>query len=199
MDWKIHNKAKMYDGHFAVTKCELSHETFNGGVTPVLTRELVTRNDAVALVPYDPETDQVVLIEQFRVGAIREQRPWLMEVVAGLLEEGESPEQVAIRESVEEIGCAATHLQRIAGFYPSPGGFSEWVHLYVGKVSVADVREYGGLEHEGEDIKVHIIAASDIPLMLSTGEVCSAIAIIGLQWFVANRENIRRQWLQDLS
>ena len=199
VDWKLHNKTKKYQGHFSVTQYELSHTTFQGEVTAVLKRELVVREDAVALVPYDPETDQVVLIEQFRVGAIRERRPWLIEIVAGLLEQGESPEQVAIREAEEEIGCVATSLQRIGGFYPSPGGFSEWVHLYIGKVSVANVREYGGLEHEGEDIKIHIVDASDIALMLSTGEVRSAIAIIGLQWFVANRENIRQQWLQSSS
>ena len=199
MDWKLHNKTKMYDGHFAVTRYELSHTTFQGDVTPILKRELVARDDAVALVPYDPETDQVVLIEQFRVGAVRERQPWLIEIVAGLLEEGESPEQVAIRESEEEIGCAATNLQRIGGFYPSPGGFSEWVHLYIGRISVADVTEFGGLAQEGEDIKIHVVAASDIPLMLSTGEVRSAIAIIGLQWFVTNRENVRQRWLQNSS
>ena len=194
MDWKLHTRQNVYAGHFSVSKLELSHTRFKGGQTPVLSRELISRNDAVALVPYDPVADKVVLIEQFRVGAIREQRPWLVEIVAGLLEEGEQPDEVASRESQEEIGCTASHLLKAGEFYTSPGGSTEWVHLYAGRVSVADVQETGGLEHEGEDIKVHIVDASDIPLMLSTGEVRSAIAIIGLQWFVANRDYLRTEW-----
>lgn len=194
MDWKLHTKKNVYSGHFSVSECELSHTTFTGKQTPVLKRELVSRNDAVALVPYDPVADKVVLIEQFRVGAIREAQPWLIEIVAGLLEKGEQPEQVAVRETREEIGCAATELLKIGEFYTSPGGTSEWVHLFVGRVAIDEVQEIGGLEDEGEDIKVHIVPASDIPLMISTGEIRSAIAIIGLQWFVANRKNLKREW-----
>ncbi len=194
MDWKLHGRKHVYNGHFSVSKFELSHTRFSGGQTPVLSREVISRNDAVALVPYDPVADKVVLIEQFRIGAIREERPWLVEIVAGLLEEGEQPEEVALRESQEEIGCTASHLLKVGEFYTSPGGSTEWVHLYAGCVSISNVQETGGLEHEGEDIKVHIVNANDIPLMISTGEVRSAIAIIGLQWFVANREYLRTEW-----
>lgn len=199
MDWKLHSKKKVYKGHFVVTQYELSHATFSGQSTPVFKRELVSRDDAVALIPYDPVTDQVVLIEQFRIGAIREKHPWLIEIVAGLLEEGESPEQVASRETQEEIGCAVTDLLQIGEFYTSPGGLSEWVQLYIGRVNASKVPEIGGLAQEDEDIKIHVISASDIPLMLSTGEVRSAIAIIGLQWFVVNRDQLRQQWLEDTS
>jgi ADP-ribose pyrophosphatase len=195
MDWKIHQKQLAYNGHFKLSKYELSHEKYNGDTTPLLQRELVGRNDAVAMVAYDPVTDEVVLVEQFRIGAIAEDQPWLIEIVAGLIDEGESPEQVTIRESKEEIGCAPSELIKIAGFYTSPGGISEWVHLYIGKISVEELDEAGGLEEEVEDIKIIVVPASDVPYMLSTGEVRSAIAIIGLQWFVMNRENIRQQWL----
>ena len=195
MDWKIHNSEIAYDGHFKVTKFEISHEKYDGQTTPVLRRELVQRNDAVAMVAYDPETDQLVFVEQFRIGAVRESQPWLIEVVAGLIEEGELPEEVTKRESQEEIGCTPSELVKIGEFYTTPGGNSEWIHLYIGKVSVQDVNHRGGLEHEGEDIKVVVVPANDVPFMLSTGEVRSAIAIIGLQWFVMNKENIRQRWL----
>ena len=197
MDWKIHNKKKVYSGHFNVTQFEVSHETFAGGYTPILKRELIGRNDAVAIVPYDPIADSVVLIEQFRIGAVREPKPWLMEVVAGLLEPGEEPEQVAQREAMEEIACDVTELIRIGEFYTSPGGLTEWVHLYIGNISVENISDIGGLADEGEDIKIHVVAADEIPLMISSGEIRSAIAIIGLQWFVANRENLRQQWMRS--
>ncbi len=196
MDWKIHQKQRAYEGHFNVTKYELSHEKYNGDVTPLLHRELVNRNNAVAMVAYDPVTDEVIFVEQFRVGAIEEQQPWLIEVVAGLVEENESPEQVVRRESQEEIGCQPDELIKIAGFYTTPGGNSEWVDLYIGKISVTDIAKTGGLEDEGEDIKIIVVPASDISYMLSTGEVRSAISIVGLQWFLMNRDNIRQQWLK---
>ena len=195
MDWEVHQKKLVYDGHFKVTKFELSHEKYSGEKTPTLHRELIARNDAVAVVAYDPETDELVLVEQFRVGAIREEQPWLIEIVAGLIEIDESPENVSIREMQEEIGCTPIQLQKIGEFYTSPGGIAEWVRLYIARVSVNDINSNGGVEDEGEDIKILVVPASDAEFMLSTGEVRSAIAIIGLQWFVINKENIRKQWL----
>tara|TARA_R110002096_G_scaffold181511_8_gene359209 strand:- start:16 stop:606 length:591 start_codon:yes stop_codon:yes gene_type:complete len=195
MDWKIHNKHLAYDGYFKLFRYELSHEKYNGEVTPLLQRELVKRSDAVAMVAYDPVTDEVVLVEQFRMGAVSEEQPWLIEIVAGLIEEGELPEQVVVRESLEEIGCKPSELIKIAGFYTSPGGNSEWIHLYIGRVSVQELGDSGGLEEEDEDIKITVVPASDVPYMLSTGEVRSSITLVGLQWFVMNRENIRQQWL----
>ena len=195
MDWKIHKKDIVYDGHFKVIKYQISHQRFDGKTTPLLQRELVQRADAVAMIAYDPETDQLVLIKQFRIGAIRESQPWLVEVVAGLMQAGELPEEVARRESQEEIGCLPAELIKIGEFYTTPGGPSEGVHLYIGKVSVRDINQNGGLEHEGEDIKVMPVPASDVPFMLSAGAVRSAIAITGLQWLVINKENIRQRWL----
>ena len=195
MRWKIHASQRLYDGHFKLDKYELTHEKYNGGTTPVLHRELVKRNDAVAVLPYDPVTDEVVLIEQFRIGALGGSQPWLKEIVAGLVDEGESSQAVAYRESEEEIGCRPSELIRITGFYPSPGGLSEWVDLYIGKVAVSDVKTNGGLEHEGEDIKVFKRPAHDMLTMIEKGEIKSAIAIIAIQWLAANREQIRKIWL----
>lgn len=195
MLWEVHNNQRVYDGHFKVDRYELSHEKFNGETTPVLCRELVCRNDAVAMLPYDPVTDELVFVEQFRVGALREKQPWLKEVVAGLIDENELADDVACRESEEEIGCKPSALIRIGGFYPSPGGLSEWVELYIGKVSVEDILLTGGLEHEGEDIRVFRKPAGEALTMIEKGEIRSAIAIIALQWFAMNKENVRKQWL----
>lgn len=194
MDWKIHSKETRYAGHFSVDEYKLSHERFEGGFTPVLTRELVKREDAVAVVPYDPVTDKIVLIEQFRMGVIREKSPWIKEIVAGLIEENEQPEDVARRETREEAGCQLQDLIKIVDFYPSPGGFSELIHLYVGKISIAEVAQYAGLDDEGEDIKIHTVALEDIATMLKRGEMRSAVGLIGLQWVLDNQDLIKRQW-----
>ena len=195
MLWRIHKTERVYDGHFKVDKYQLDYEKYNGETTPVLQRELVIRNDAVAVLPYDPVTDQVVFIEQFRIGAAGESQPWLIEIVAGLVDEGESSQEVALRESEEEIGTRPSELIKIAGFYPSPGGFSEWIDIYIGKVDVDEVKSNGGLDHEGEDIKVFSRPAKNVLTMIDKGEVKSAIGIIALQWFAVNHEKIRKKWL----
>lgn len=194
MDWKIHSKQMCYAGHFSVHEYKLSHEKFAGGFSPELTRELVGREDAVAVVPYDPVSDQVVLIEQFRMGLIRENNPWMKEIVAGLIEENEQPEKVAQRETLEETGCQLQGLLKIVDFYPSPGGFSELIHLYAGKISIAEVARYGGLDDEGEDIKIHTFSLDEIAGMLSRGEIRSAVGLIGLQWLLNNREMLQQHW-----
>lgn len=195
MDWKIHQSKIKYNGHFKVTQYQLTHEKYDGNETEILQRELVSRSDAIAMVAYDPYADELVLVEQFRVGAINSKHPWLLEIVAGLIEPGESPEAVTIRECQEEIGCKPSELIKIGGFYTTPGGVSEWIHLYIGKISISDVSESGGLDDEGEDIKVTLISASDVSNMLSNGLVKSAIGIIGLQWFLLNHEKIKQAWL----
>lgn len=195
MDWKIHKQHIVYDGHFKVTNYELTHELFAGGESSVIHRECVARQDAVALVPYDPITNQVVLVEQFRIGAAREAQPWLKEIVAGLIEVDENPVDVAARETLEEIGCAVTNIAPITKFYTTPGGVSELIYLYIGKVDVTEVQGFAGLAHEGEDIKVHIVALDDLESMLQQGEIRSAIGIIGLQWLLNNYKKLQQEWL----
>lgn len=194
MDWKLHHKKTCYQGHFSVHEYKLSHEQFAGGFSPEITRELVGREDAVAVVPYDPASEQVVLIEQFRMGLIRESNPWIKEIVAGLIEENEQPEEVAQREMLEEAGCRLEEMVKIVDFYPSPGGFSELIHLFVGKISIADVAQYGGLDDEGEDIKIHVYSLDEVAGMLSRGEIRSAVALIGLQWLLSNHDLLKQKW-----
>ena len=106
MKWKILNKVRNYDGHFKVDQLVLQHELFAGGMSKDLVRERVARKNAVAVLPYDPVRDEVVLVEQFRVGALKnDDNPWLIEIIAGLVEDGEEYEEVAIREAIEEANC----------------------------------------------------------------------------------------------
>jgi len=119
-----------YDGYFRITELTLRHALFAGGQTPTIVRECFERGHAVGVLPYDPWEDQVVLVEQFRVGALRAGfSPWVIETVAGIIEPGETPEAVAHRESQEEAGCRLGELVPISHYLVSPGGTSETVHL----------------------------------------------------------------------
>ena len=185
----------IYQGFFRVEKYRLKHTLYGGGWSPEITRELFRRGSCVAVLLYDPYADKVVLIEQFRAGAIlNPDKAWLVEIVAGAIEEGELAEEVAYRESLEEAGCKIEQLMVINEFYTTPGGSSEWITLFCGKVDSTAIGGIHGLDHEDEDIWVRTVTFDEAYLMLETGEIDSAIPIIAIQWLALNRQNLRRNW-----
>jgi ADP-ribose pyrophosphatase len=136
-----------------------------------------------------------VLIEQFRTGAISTpEKAWLVEIVAGAIEEDETAEEVAYRESLEEAGCEIQELMIINEFYTTPGGSSEWITLFCGKVDSTHVGGIHGLDHEHEDILARAVDFDDVFLMLENGEIKSAIPIIAIQWLALNRQKLKQKW-----
>jgi ADP-ribose pyrophosphatase len=185
-----------FKGFFRMEKYRLRHSLFSGGQSKMLTRELFERGNAVAVLLYDPQQDTVVLVEQFRIGAIATpKQAWLIEIVAGIFDEGETPEDVAIREAEEEAGCSIKRLEHIADYYVSPGGTSEKIHLYCGQIDSAGVGGVHGLAEEGEDILVQVVATETALAWVAEGKICSANPIIALQWLALNRDLLRQRWL----
>lgn len=184
-----------YAGFFHILRYRLRHRLFNGGWSRVLTRELFERGHAAAVLPYDPETDQVVLTEQFRIGALQAPGgPWLLEIVAGMMEAGETPEDVVRREAVEEIGCAVGDLVSICDYHVSPGGTSERIHLFCGRVNASGAGGVHGSADEDEDIRVVVMPADDAIAHMQAGKIVSAAPIIALQWLIMNRASLRENW-----
>lgn len=182
-----------YQGFFKLIKLKLRHTLFRGGWSKILTRELFQRGNCVAVIPYDPVTDQVVLIEQFRVGTLKHDDPkWMLEIVAGAIEEGETPEEVAYRETLEETGCTIQRLLKVTEFYTSPGGASEKITLFLAKVDASAADGIHGLDTEGEDIRVHVLSFTEAFAKVESGEINSGIPILGLQWLALNRDRLRR-------
>ncbi len=197
MDKKIEilNKEIVYQGFFRVEKYRLKHTLFAGGWSGEITRELFMRGSCVAVLLYDPDADKVVLIEQFRTGAmLNPEKAWLVEIVAGAIEDGETAEEVAYRESLEEAGCEIQQLLIINEFYTTPGAFSEWITLFCGKVDSTQVGGIHGLDHEDEDILVRAVDFDEVYLMLESGEIESAISIIAIQWLALNRQKLKQTW-----
>ncbi|HEX9792265.1 MAG TPA: NUDIX domain-containing protein [Kiloniellales bacterium] len=184
-----------YQGHFRVETYRLRHRRFNETWTEVMAREVFVRPPAAAVIPYDPARDAVVLIEQFRTGAyVAGVEPWLIEVVAGIIEPGEQPEEVARREAVEEAGCDILALEPIGRILPSPGADSELLHLYCGRIDSAGVGGLHGLDHEHEDIRATVLPFKDAFVQVTQTAVTNANALIALQWLALNRDRLRRQW-----
>jgi ADP-ribose pyrophosphatase len=193
--FEVIEESTIYHGFFDLIRYKVKHTLFQGGWSQVLVRELFQRGNCVAVVLYDPVSDQVVLIEQFRVGAIKSrENQWLLEIVAGAIEPGELPREVALREAKEEAGCEIQELIQISEFYTSPGGSSEKITLYCGKVDASNLGGVHGLDHEDEDILVSVVSLDEALEKIETGEIESAIPIIALQWLGLNRMKLRDEW-----
>ncbi|MCU0973130.1 MAG: NUDIX domain-containing protein [Burkholderiales bacterium] len=184
-----------YQGFFRLERVHLRHSLHRGGMSPVLMREILEKGNVVAMLPYDPIADMVVMIEQFRVGAIGDQRSaWLLEIVAGLMEPGEQPEEVARREATEEAGLAVRRIEPIARFFATPAKSSELTHLFCGEVDASGAGGVHGLAHEGEDIRVIPMPAERAFHLLEIGRIDSAWPMIALMWLQTHRERLRRDW-----
>lgn len=184
-----------FRGFYRLDRLQLRHRQFSGAMGPALSRELFVRHDAVCVLPYDPQRDCVVLVEQFRVGALdKAANPWLLELVAGLIDSDEAPEQVARREAREEAGLELGALWPITTYFPSPGGSDELVHLYVGRCDSAGAGGVHGLAEEGEDIRVHVWPLEDALQAVRNGRINNAASIIALQWLALNRAEVRGLW-----
>lgn len=192
--FEIVSEETIYDGFFKLERFQLKHTMFQGGWTDVVTRELFRRNNCVGVLLYDPIRDEVVLIEQFRVGAMAHgTQAWLVEIVAGGIELGETPEQVARRESIEEAGCEILEMKLIREFYTTPGGASEWLSLFYGRVDTRQVGGIFGVDHESEDIRVSAVKFEQAYQMVEEGKIASAIPIIALQWLYIHRDQLREE------
>jgi len=199
MKWSVVSRKSLYRGFFKLNVFDLKHDLFAGGESTVLTRELLERGHAAAVLPYDPVRDEIVLIEQFRIGAGDDPSgPWMIEIIAGLQEPDETAEQVIYREAVEEAGCEITNIIPIHHYYSSPGSSDEQIKIYFACTETSGLGGVHGVDEEGEDIRVHVISADTAFDWLDQGRIDSALPIIALQWFRLNREKIRRQWLEEV-
>ncbi len=202
-DVEVIERTVGYEGYFQLNKYRFRHRLFEGGWGPEIDREVFERGDAVAVLPYDPVRDEVVLIEQFRIGAYVAQKsrwfedgasPWLIEGVAGIIEPGENPEDVARREAVEETGCPLGEVLPVCHYLVSPGGTSETVFVLVGRADTGDVGGFHGLAHEGEDIRPFVEPLDEAYAQVVSGRINNAMTIIAVQWLMLNRKSVRKQW-----
>jgi ADP-ribose pyrophosphatase len=195
-DVELIERATVYQGRFRIDRYRLRHRLFAGGWSAEITREVFERGHAVVVLPYDPVRDEVVLVEQFRAGPYAAgDDPWQIEVVAGIIEPGETAEQVARRELAEEANLAPLGpLEPICRCYASPGGSSECFDIFCARVDASGAGGIHGLQHEHEDIRVRVVGFAEAMQALARGRVRSAPPIVALQWLALNRERLRREW-----
>lgn len=193
-DVEILNKETLFKGFFRMVKYRFKRRRFAGGWSEPVEREMFERGHAAAMLPYDPIRDQVVIIEQIRVGALEHAQPWQLEIVAGVIDTDESAEQVVRREAVEEAGLTVGRIEKITSYYPSSGGCSEKLDVFIGEVDCSQAGGIHGLDCEGEDIKVHVMSRTEAYQLVKDGRIENGASIIALQWLALNYQPLQQQW-----
>ncbi len=192
-----HAKRSVYKGFFSVEEHDLTYQKFNNERSDIVTRSTLVSSDAVIVLPYDPVNDRILLIEQFRVGPYikGDENPWVLEPIAGLIDEGETPESAGIREALEEAHLEIKRLELVAQSYPSPGISTEFFHQYIGIVELLDSSDLiAGLSSENEDIRSHIFEYEEFFEMIESGKVkVGPLILLGL-WLSKNRDRLRKKY-----
>ncbi|SMF62423.1 ADP-ribose pyrophosphatase [Alteromonadaceae bacterium Bs31] len=193
-DVEVLSDDTVYNGFFKMFKLRLKHKTFSGEWTEAISRELFHRGEAAAAILYDPHNDTIGLIEQFRVGALNSDLgPWCLEVVAGMMEQGEQPEGLIRRELEEEAGIDCADLRHISSYYSTPGGCSEKIHLYCAICNLEGRGGLFGLEQENEDIRFAVCPADEVLKGMYHSRANNAATLLGLQWLQIYRQELRSE------
>ncbi len=192
MKYELVSKETLFKGFFKVDRFKFNYERFNGGEFKDVSREVFRRGNAVGVLLVDIEKHKVVLVEQFRAGAAATgiDNPWLLELVAGIIEPNEQPADVAVRESEEEAGCHIKQLKPMFSYWVSPGGSDEQFHLFCASVDSDIVASVAGLDDEHEDIKVHVVDIDTLFNWYEQGKLNNAMTLIAIQWLKLQWPNL---------
>lgn len=202
-DVEIIARETVFQGYFRIDRYRLRHRLFEGGWSGEMVREVFERGHVTGVLPYDPDLDRLVFIEQFRTGALAAMdspwpgdgfSPWMLEFVGGVIDQGETPEAVARRETLEETGCEILDLLPVHRYLATPGACSEYTFLFCGRVDAANAGGIHGLSEEHENIRVISVPSEQALQWLDQGRIVNASGIIALQWFKMNRQALRQKW-----
>ncbi|NGG59772.1 ADP-ribose diphosphatase [Enterobacter hormaechei] len=194
-DVEIIARETLYSGFFSMELYRFRHRLFNGEMSGEIKREIFERGHAAVLLPYDPVRDEVVLVEQVRIAAYdTSETPWLLEMVAGMIEEGESVEDVASREALEEAGLVVGRTKPVLSYLASPGGTTERSSIMVGEVDATTAEGIHGLADENEDIRVHVVSRELAYQWVEEGKIDNAASVIALQWLQLHYQTLRHEW-----
>jgi ADP-ribose pyrophosphatase len=190
----------VWKGRTQLDVVRFRNRRFDGAMSGVRTWEVWLRGHAVGVLPYDPRTDQLVMIEQFRYPAmLAGVDPVMLEVPGGFMDEGETEEQTAAREMQEEMHLATDRVHRVGHFVLTAGGSDESVTIFAGRVAApaadADgIAGYGGLASEREDIRIRVLPADEAIENALAGRYANSITVMALLWFAAKRDWLRAEW-----
>ena len=193
---EILEKKNLYKKFFEVDEYLMRYPQYNGKMSNPVRCEVMDRGHAVGILLFDPVRDKVALVEQFRCGVcLNGDYPWVLEIVAGMIDhENETPQEVALREAEEEAGASVTAIEPITRYYSSPGGITETLQLFCGRVDVSTLPAYAGLDEEDEDIRIVVMDVAEAEKLVADGTINNGLTIIALQWLMLNKAALLKKW-----
>nr|WP_314264253.1 ADP-ribose diphosphatase [uncultured Moellerella sp.] len=198
-DLELISKCNLYKGFFELVEYRFRHRLFNGEWSGEIRREVFERGNAGVVLPYDPIRDEIVLIEQIRIPAVESSKtPWLLEAVAGMVEQGESTEEVVRREAIEEAGLTLKRCDKMLSYLSSPGGTTERMDVYVGEVDSSQAEGIHGLASENEDIRVHVVSREQGYRWVESGVIDNAATVIAIQWLELHYPQLKQKWITSV-
>ncbi len=184
LKYKIINEKELYSGFFKLKKIEFNYQKHDGSWSNEVDREIFGGAHVSTLLPYDPKKKEIILIQQFRAGVIsRYDEDYLFEIVAGIIDKNETPEETAKRECFEETGCIVNKVTPVQGYFPAPGSSESYYDLFLGEVNSFEGERIRGLETENENILVKSYKVEKVRNMLKKGKIKNGLTLIALQWF----------------
>lgn len=186
-NFNIIDKKKLYRGFFELNQLTFKHKKHDGSWSKPLIREVFGGAHVATVLPFDPLTNKIILLDQVRVGLLEKNcDPITKEIVAGIINKNETPEEAAIRECKEEIGCEIKNLLKIHSYYPTPGSSQSYYHLFLGEVESFKGERILGMKEEDEDIMARCYSIKKVKSMLNNGKIINGLTLIALQWFLLN-------------
>ena len=182
--YNITTKKKIHDGFFKLHELTFTHQKHNGTWSSEIKREIFSGAHVATVIPYDPINKKMILLEQFRPGLLnRKDDPIIIEIVAGIIDEGELPEEAARRECLEETGCSVKKIQNILSYYPSPGSSESFYHLFLAEIESFSGKRIVGEKDENEDILVASYSIDEVRNLMKRKKIINGLTLIALQWF----------------
>lgn len=185
-----------FRGFFRVDRLTLRHRAYEGGWAAPIIREVFVRGEAAAVLPYDPVRQEILMVEQFRAGALGwRDTPWCLELIAGIADKpGEAHADLVAREAIEEAGVELECIEKICHYMPSPGGSDERLTVFIARADLTDAGGIHGQPDEGEDIRVVKVAVADIVELLASPLLDNAASIVALQWLLLHKSTLDARW-----
>ena len=182
--YKIKFTKEIHNGFFKLEELSLVHKKHNGDWSTEFKREIFGGAHVSTVLPYDPIKKKILLIQQFRPGVLkRKHGPILLEIVAGIIDKGETPEEAAKRECLEETGCVVKKLTKIYSYYPAPGSSESFYHFFLAEINAFEGEKILGQENENEDILVKSYSINEVKSLLKKQKIINAATLLAIQWF----------------
>lgn len=198
-DIRISKRERLHDGYRKIDRYSFTHRSMNPDADawlPDMQREMCRMSEVAVVLLYHPESDSVLLSRQFRLGAVlrSEDDPFMIECAAGCVDDDETPEQAARRESFEETGAEVVDIEYIGHGFPSAGSTDEECYFYCARIAAIPAQRYHGLAEEGEEIETFTVKTDEIAALIDHNKVHNSNALILLNWFLRHHARLRAKW-----